>query len=154
MQTIILRSNSSTNELKISSLTNSGCLRVFPHVRWPLNGECLFCHVFLFSRDICIYKRVDGKLYVDIDMWSSSTWPLDLTYSCPEHPKAAWQFWWNLSAKSRIWKLFEGEMIMRSLPTTLIEPFRKIIFNYKVILKSNINADDNVERESKVSMYQ
>ena len=43
---------------------------------------------------------------------------------------------------------------MRSLPTTLIEPFRKIIFNYKVILKSNINADDNVERESKVSMYQ
>ena len=41
-------------------------------------------------------------------------------------------------------KLFEAEMLIRTLPTTLLQIFRKIIVNSKVIEKSIKDPDDNL----------
>ena len=41
-------------------------------------------------------------------------------------------------------KLFEGEMLLRALSTTLLQIFRKIFFNSKVIIKNIRNPDDNL----------
>ena len=40
-------------------------------------------------------------------------------------------------------KIFEGEMWIRTLPTTLLQIFLKIIPNSEVIVKSVIAPDDN-----------
>ena len=47
------------------------------------------------------------------------------------------------SGFSTIGKIFEGEMLIRTLPTTLLQIFCKIILNSKVIVKSIIDPDDN-----------
>ena len=57
--------------------------------------------------------------------------------------KSVWQFWSDLSCKSIIAKIFEGELLNRILQTTLLQIFCKIIFNSQVIVKSNFDADDN-----------
>ena len=62
--------------------------------------------------------------------------------------KAAWQFWWNLASKSIFGKIFEGKMLIKTLATTLLQIIDKIIFNFKVIVKSIIDPDDNFERNS------
>ena len=45
-------------------------------------------------------------------------------------------------------KIFHGEMSIRILLTTLFQIFRKIILNFKVIVKSIIDPDDNFQRNS------
>ena len=40
-------------------------------------------------------------------------------------------------------KIFEGEILIRTLPTILLEIFCKIILNPKVIVKSIHDPDDN-----------
>ena len=40
-------------------------------------------------------------------------------------------------------KIFDGEMFIMTLPTTLLENICKIIFNSKVIFKSITDPDDN-----------
>ena len=40
-------------------------------------------------------------------------------------------------------KIFIGEMLIRTLPTSLLQIFCKIILNSKVIVKSIIDPDDN-----------
>ena len=50
----------------------------------------------------------------------------------------------NLSALSLIGKLFEGEMLFRTLPITLLQIFSKIILNSKISAKSILDPDDNL----------
>ena len=50
------------------------------------------------------------------------------------------------ACKSIVKKIFDGEMLIRSLPTTLLEIFCKIMVISKVILKSIIDPDDNCWR--------
>ena len=40
-------------------------------------------------------------------------------------------------------KIFEGEMYIISLPTTLIQIFYKYVLNFQVIIKSFNDPDDN-----------
>ena len=44
-------------------------------------------------------------------------------------------------------KIFDGEMLIMTLPTTLLENICKIIFNSKVIYKSITDPDDNLLEE-------
>ena len=62
--------------------------------------------------------------------------------------KTAWWFWWNLLAKSIFQELFEGEMYIRILPTTLLQMFSKSILNFWVIVKSVKDPDDNFKSNS------
>ena len=41
--------------------------------------------------------------------------------------------------------MFEGEMLVRILPTTLLQLFCKIILNFQVIVKSILNPDNNLQ---------
>ena len=50
--------------------------------------------------------------------------------------------------KSKVKKIFEGEMFMRTLIIILRQIFSKIIFNFKLIVKSIIGPDDNLWRNS------
>ena len=47
----------------------------------------------------------------------------------------------------------KGEMLMRTLPTSLLELFCKIILNSKVIAKSTIDPDDNSFKYYWVNLY-
>ena len=49
----------------------------------------------------------------------------------------------NLSSKSIVGKIFEGEMLLRTLTRTLLEILCEIIFNSKVIVKSTEDPDEN-----------
>ena len=40
-------------------------------------------------------------------------------------------------------EIVDGEMLIRTLPATLLQIFRKIILNSKVIVKSISGPDDN-----------
>ena len=62
--------------------------------------------------------------------------------------KTAWPFWWNLAGKSIIRKIFDGEMLNKIIPTTLLQIFCETIINSKVIVKSIEDPDDNVWRSS------
>ena len=73
---------------------------------------------------------------------------LILIHLCSQRPKSAWQFWWNLAGKRTCRKIFEGEMLIRTLSTTLLQIFCKIILNSEVIVKSIIDPDDNFLRNS------
>ena len=68
--------------------------------------------------------------------------------SQPERSNAAWQIWWNHSGKSKYWKIFEGEMSIRTLAATLIHIFCKIILDSWIIVKSIVDPDDNLSRNS------
>ena len=46
-------------------------------------------------------------------------------------------------SESVIWKIFEGEMLIKTLPTTFLQLFLKIILYFKVIVKSIIDPDSN-----------
>ena len=58
--------------------------------------------------------------------------------------KMAWQFWWNIAGKSKVGKVFDGEMLIRTLPITLLQIFCQIILNFKVIALSIIDPDDTL----------
>ena len=49
-------------------------------------------------------------------------------------------------------KIFQGEMLFRTLPTTLLQIFCKIILNSKVIVKRIFDPDDTFWRNSLVLM--
>ena len=51
----------------------------------------------------------------------------------------------NLAGKSKVEKIFEGEMLFRTSQTTLLQMFYKIFLNSKVIIKSIIDPDDNFQ---------
>ena len=50
--------------------------------------------------------------------------------------------------QKHIWKNIWKKMLFRILPTILLQIFFKIILNSKVVIKSNINPDDNFYRNS------
>ena len=63
--------------------------------------------------------------------------------------KAAWQFRWNPKGKSIVTKIFDGEMFISILQTTLLQIFCKIILNFQVIFKSIKDPEGlNSRRES------
>ena len=62
--------------------------------------------------------------------------------------KTAWWFWWNLLAKSIFQEIFEGEMYIRILPTTLLQMFSKSILNFWVIVKNIKDPDNNFKSNS------
>ena len=49
-----------------------------------------------------------------------------------------------MSHKSKIRKMFNREMLIRTLPTTLLETFCLCILKSEVIDKSIIDPDDNI----------
>ena len=60
--------------------------------------------------------------------------------------KTAWQFWWNIAGKNKFRKIFDGDMFMRILLTTLLQIFCKIILNSKTVVISIGVPDDNFWR--------
>ena len=50
--------------------------------------------------------------------------------------------------KSKVQKIFEGELFMRTLKITLLQIFSKIILNFRLIAKGIIGPDDNFWRNS------
>ena len=60
-------------------------------------------------------------------------------------------FFWPAAKEfieSKVVNLFEGEMFIRTLSTTLLQIFRKRTLSLKVIIKSIIDPDENVWRNS------
>ena len=57
--------------------------------------------------------------------------------------KTAQENWLNLLCEYLRGKIFEGEILIRTLPTTLLQIFCKFISNSKIIVKSISGADDN-----------
>ena len=57
--------------------------------------------------------------------------------------KKASQFLSNLEGKSRVRRIFDGEMFIQTLLTTLLEFFCKIILVYEVKVKST-EVSDNI----------
>ena len=62
---------------------------------------------------------------------------------CLQRLKAAGQFGWYQVGKSKMEKIFEGEMLDRTLPTTLFRIFCKIMLNFQVIIKSIEDPDED-----------
>ena len=71
-----------------------------------------------------------------------------LTHSHSERPKQAWQFWIYFSNKGIFWKIFEGEMLIRSQTTTLLQIFCELLLYSQVSFKSMKVADDTSKRNS------
>ena len=71
-----------------------------------------------------------------------------LTHPCPRPQKPASQFWWNLSSNRLACKIFEGEMLNKTIPTTLLQIFRKIIPIFKVIVECVKDPDDSFKIDS------
>ena len=60
--------------------------------------------------------------------------------------KTALQFLRNIAGKSIFGKLFDEEMFIKTLLTTLLQIFRKIILNSKIAVKSIRDPDNNFWR--------
>ena len=56
---------------------------------------------------------------------------------------AAWNLDEILQAKSKVSKTIEGGMLYKTLPTILFQIFFKNILNFKVIIKSIVDPDEN-----------
>ena len=65
-----------------------------------------------------------------------------LTYSHSEQPKQAGRFWKYFPYKTIFWKVFDGEMLIRSQKTTLLQIFCELSLYSQVMLKSIRVADD------------
>ena len=57
-------------------------------------------------------------------------------------PKTTRLFWWYLSNKGIMRKIFEGEMFIRTLSTTLLQIFCELKLYSKIIFKNMISPDD------------
>ena len=53
-----------------------------------------------------------------------------------------------LQAKAHLGKIFEEKLFFRTLPTILFQMLFKIILSLKVIIKSTIDPENNVYRNS------
>ena len=73
---------------------------------------------------------------------------IGLTHSHSERPKEAWQFWIHFSIKSIFWKIFEGEMLIISQTTTLLQIFCGLLLYSQVVFKSMKVADDTSKSNS------
>ena len=85
-------------------------------------------------------------MYWCLQWWKSISTSLVLTVNplmLTSRPKAAWQYSQNLSRKSIVRTIFDGETLIRRLTTTLLQIFCIILFNSKVIAKSILDPDDN-----------
>ena len=60
----------------------------------------------------------------------------------PVAAKTARQFWRYLTNKSNIQKIFEEELFIATLSTTLLQIFCKVMLHSKIIFKSMSGPDD------------
>ena len=58
----------------------------------------------------------------------------------------------NLSIGDVVRKIFEGEMLIRTFFTTLLQIFCKFILNFQVIVKSFLDPDITCNRNSEAGM--
>ena len=68
-------------------------------------------------------------------------------HNCQNQPDNFDEFF---EAKAQFTKYLKGEILIRILPTTLLQIFHKIIPNSKVIVQSIINPDNNFWMKSQV----
>ena len=68
-----------------------------------------------------------------------------LTHLHSERPKEAGRFWEYFTQKSIFLKTFEGEMLIRSQTTTLLQIFCEMLLYSQVIFKSMKLADDYLQ---------
>ena len=94
-----------------------------------------------------LYSNMSPFQYPNSPLYNCSPYLITLTlslrvslWSCrfvdpllPAAATTAWQFWWYYSSQSNILKIFEGELIIRTLSTTLLEIFCKFMLHSKVI---------------------
>ena len=109
---------------------------------------CVFheflCMLVLFERGVFeeLGYSVEGDVMASEEVglgWGESRGKLLLPFR---------QFWWNLFRKSTFGDIFEGEMLIRTQPTTLLQIFCKIVFNSKAIVERMSAPDDNFWRNS------
>ena len=60
----------------------------------------------------------------------------------PAAAKTIWLFWWYRSKKSNGLKIFDGELYIKTLPTTLLQIVYKLMLHSEVIFKSMTGPDD------------
>ena len=67
-------------------------------------------------------------------------------------PKCSLAIYFAFAGKSKVMKIFDEEMSIRTLPTTLLQIFCKVILNFRVIVKSITDPDENLWKNSYVLM--
>ena len=77
-------------------------------------------------------------------IYSEKQSPINFNPFMPAAAKTAWQFWWFLANKSNIWILFEGELFIRTLSTTLHQIIWKLMLHSKIIFKSMMDPAGQV----------
>ena len=78
-----------------------------------------------------------------LQFYGSYTEAGESKYRSSLRPKAAWQFLWNRTVESIVWNIIEEELLIETLPTTLLRIFCNFILNFKIIAQSIIDPDDN-----------
>ena len=77
------------------------------------------------------------------------TWSHPLSHSCLKQPKTVWQFWWYPSKESFFQKIFEGEILTRIRPTTLLQIFHELTLPMLGLLLSNRQLREDFWKPSK-----
>ena len=57
--------------------------------------------------------------------------------------KTAWLFWWFLSSKRNFLKIFEGEMLIKTQPTSFLQIFCEFLLNSKNVSINILGPDDS-----------
>ena len=94
----------------------------------------------LDKKNVCYHLLVMHCVKCDD---SSSLNPLILTEA-----KSSQTILIKSCSKCIVRKIFDGEMLIRTYPTTLPEMFCKIILNFKVMVKSSLGPEDYLLRNS------
>ena len=87
--------------------------------------------------------------YLPADLYGltdKGEYSVTLTHWHSERPKQACRFWKYFTQKGIFWKTFEGEMVITSQATTLLQIFCELSLSSQVIFKSMRVADDTFMR--------
>ena len=60
-------------------------------------------------------------------------------------PKTSWLFWWSLFIQGIFQEIFEGEILIITRPTTLLQIFFEFSYYSLVIFESVPKADDTIQ---------
>ena len=93
----------------------------------------IFCNIILNSKSIA-KSSINPDNIVKRYKWVN-------LHMCVE-PKSALTTLWYLWDQRVFQEIFEGEMLSRYLPTTLLQTFSKLRLNSRVICKINVSPDD------------
>ena len=96
-----------------------------------------------FLLAICMNESVFTSTYFCPSVVTNwGTYVTSLSRSYYTQLKTVWQLWRYILMQRMIRNLFEREMLLRKLQTTLLQIFCKNIFESQVITKSIIDPDD------------